>query len=146
MADELKQQNLANHTRLDPAFHYFLAPLFLFNIFVCAWQLYRHPGWFTGWLVFLAVAMMVLVFKVRIYPLKVQDRVIRIEERLRLLAVLPEPLRARIHELGESQLVALRFAADSELPELVNKTLDGNLPSKEIKKLIQSWRADHYRV
>jgi len=93
-----------------------------------------------------SLALLMLGFLVRINPLKVQDRVIRLEERLRLAALLPEPLRLRIPELTEPQLVALRFASDSEIPQLVEETLNANLTPKDTKKKIQNWRPDYFSV
>jgi hypothetical protein len=88
----------------------------------------------------------VIALKARLYPLKAQDRIIRMEERLRFASLLPGGLCSRIGELSESQLIALRFACDAELPGLVEKTLSGKLSSAEIKKAIVDWRADYFRV
>ncbi len=82
----------------------------------------------------------------RTYPLKVQDRVIRLEERLRLATVLPDGLRQRVPELSESQLIGLRFAPDDELPALVQRALNEKLPAKEIKTSIRNWRPDYWRL
>ena len=83
---------------------------------------------------------------IRVNALKVQDRVIRLEERPRLAAVLQEPLRSRVGDLRESQVVALRFASDAELPALVEKALNSNMKGGDIKKAIVTWRADNFRV
>ena len=141
-----KPQTFANHGRMHPPFHLFLAPVFIINIIVSVVWLVRAPGFLTVWNVVMALALIMLLVLVRTYPMKVQDRVIRLEERLRLQALLPEPMRARIPELSVDQLVGLRFASDTELPALVERTLRENLNRKQIKQAIVSWRADEWRV
>jgi hypothetical protein len=143
---ETKQQTYANHGRLDPWFHFFLAPIALIVLIASIVHLVRHPHPWGAVHVVLAFALFMLVFKVRSYPLKVQDRVIRLEERLRMATLLPEPVRSRINELDVRQLIALRFASDAEIPGLVERTLNENLTQKQIKQAIQNWRADNFRV
>jgi hypothetical protein len=145
MAD-VKPQSLANHTRLDPPFHLFLLPLGLVAIIVSVILLIRRPGIGSVLGVILAIGFVMIAAKARSYALKVQDRVIRLEERLRLSLLLPETLRPRIGELTESQLIALRFASDSELPVLARRALDEGLTGKQIKTSIESWRPDYFRV
>jgi len=141
-----KPQNLENHARIHPVFHLVLVPLFFINIVIAAVLVVRTPGWLTAWGVVMAVALFLLLILVRTNPMKVQDRVIRLEERLRLATLLPDPLRARIHELSERQIIALRFASDKEIAALVQKTFTEHLKPAEIKKAIAEWRADTFRL
>ena len=139
-------QNFANHVRLHPLFHFILFPIFFLNLVISIVVLVRKPDWLTAWGLVMSLALLGLLGLVRMYPLKVQDRVIRLEERLRLNSLLPDPLRTRIYELSEEQLVALRFASDKEVPAIVQKTLTEHLRLAEIKKAISEWRADYWRV
>ena len=146
MAEELPQ-TYANHTRFHPPFHYFLAPGALVLIVLTVVNVFRHYSQLDAWILLLtAILFFVAVFLVRSYPLKAQDRIIRLEERLRLQTVLSAALARRIPELTEAQLIALRFASDSELPALVDKALAAKMPAREIKKNIVAWRADTFRV
>ncbi len=143
---EKTSQTLANHVRLDPLFHLFLGPVSMITFIWMIVKLVRYPDLDHAALVVLALAGVVAVFKIRLYALKVQDRVIRLEERLRMTALLPEALHNRVSELTESQIVALRFASDTELSGLVESTLANNWKSGDIKKAIQVWRPDYFRV
>jgi hypothetical protein len=145
MADT-KQQSFEHHARLDPPFHFFLAPLLIIAIILSIISLVRHPGLHSTLWLLLAIALFLTAGKARSYALKVQDRVIRLEERLRLSMLLPESARPRIAELTESQLIGLRFASDAELPALAMRALNEGLTRKQIKSSIQSWRADTFRV
>jgi len=150
-----EQQNFANHGKIVPAFHFFLLPVLFVNLVSSAVFLYstaRH-GWGAVPLyhailsLILAIALIVLALLARIFALGVQDRVIRLEERLRYQQLLPDDLKPRINEFTIHQLVALRFASDAELHELARKVLDNKLNSrKAIKQMIKNWRADHQRI
>lgn len=144
---EPKPQAYANHTRWVPPYHFVAAPIFLLNF---AWAGYRAAGGFsadTAIGLLLAVGLMLVFFFSRTFALKAQDRVIRLEERLRMQAILPDDLKPRIEEFTTDQLIALRFAGDAELPGLARKVLDEKIEKqKPIKEAIQSWRPDHQRV
>ncbi len=138
-------QNYANHTRFDPPFHFFLLPVFALGLILSLIHFFYHlresdmrDNFHSFLLIVLAVAMLTLTFKVRLYALKVQDRIIRL--------VLSEPLRSRIPELTEGQLCGLRFASDAEVPKLVERALNEKLKRKDIKQSIQNWRPDYWRV
>jgi hypothetical protein len=142
----MKPQTFANHTRLDPLYHFFALPVFAICIIAAIIHFVMHPSLHSALLFVVSVAAAIAVVKLRTYPLKVQDRVIRLEERLRLISLLPEPLRSRIPELTEGQLVALRFASDAEVPKLAERALSEKLAPADIKKAIQNWRPDYWRV
>jgi hypothetical protein len=139
-------QSYANHARLDPAFHFFLAPLLIIAIILSIISVVRHPGLHSILWLLLAIALFLTAERARSYALKVQDRVIRLEERQRLSMLLPEAARPRIADLTEPQLIGLRFASDAELPTLAMRALKEGLSNKQIKTAIQSWRADTFRV
>ncbi|MFY9905783.1 MAG: DUF6526 family protein [Terriglobales bacterium] len=139
-------QNFSDHVRWDPLFHFFVLPVFVISLVGSFVHLYRRPGLHSAWMTIVMIAALVAIFKIRLYPLKVQDRVIRLEERLRLMTVLDATLRPRIAELSEAQLIALRFASDAELPALAARALNEKLGRVEIKKAIQEWRGDYWRV
>src|SRR5262249_12552540 len=116
---EIKTQSYASYKRRHLPFHFFVIPVLITNLIVVIVHLALHPGWTAAWLLIVSVAILVLAFLTRINPIKVQDRLIRLEERMRLTALLSESMRVRILELTERQLVALRFASDAEIPRLV---------------------------
>jgi hypothetical protein len=140
-------QTYANHVRLHPPFHFFLLPAALVLLILTIVNVVRHYDLLEAWILLLIGVMApVAILLIRINPLRVQDRLIRLEEQLRLEELLKEPLKSRVGELNESQLVALRFASDGEMASLVEKTLRDKLKSSEIKKAVVSWRADLFRV
>jgi hypothetical protein len=145
MADA--QQSFENHGRILPAYHYVAFPLFAINFFYAAYKAVTDPTVATVVGLGLSVALVLLFFVARVMALTVQDRVIRLEERLRLRAVLPADLHGRIDEFGVKQLVALRFAGDDELPALARRVLDEKIEDqKAIKKMVRNWRADYLRA
>jgi uncharacterized protein DUF6526 len=143
---ERKPQTLQNHGKLDPLFHFFLAPVSLIFLIGTIYQAVQNPGTSAYEHILVALWAFLLTFKVRIYSLKVQDRVIRLEERLRLAGLLAEPLKTKSAALTERQLIAIRFAPDAEVPALVQRTIAENLELKQIKQAIQTWRPDYWRV
>jgi hypothetical protein len=152
MAEKMPQ-TFANHTRFDPLFHFFLGPVFILALILALIHFFYHlphsnavHSLHNFLIVLLALALLLLALKTRLYALRVQDRIIRLEERLRLMQLLPDPLRSRIPELTEGQLVALRFASDAEIPKLVQRALTEKLSRADIKKAIQNWRPDYWRV
>ena len=140
------EQSFKNHARTDPMFHGFLFIGALILLGCTIYILVKQPTLLSGVRVFAVLWAIVLMFKVRLYALKVQDRVIRLEERLRLTQLLPDATRSRIAELSAPQLIALRFASDGEVAGLVQQTLDGKWDPKQIKGAVKVWRPDFFRV
>ncbi|RMH21608.1 MAG: hypothetical protein D6696_05415 [Acidobacteria bacterium] len=144
---ETKPQSFANHAKFVPLYHFVLLPLLLLNLGAAIWLLYKDPGLPSAVLLLTAAGLFLTAFYARVFPLGAQDRVIRLEERLRMADLLPEDLRHRIDELSACQMVALRFASDGELAELVRQVLDEGITNRtEIKKRIKTWRPDHCRL
>jgi hypothetical protein len=144
-----ESQSYQNHVRFDPVWHFFIAPAMLVNIIVSVYETIHHwpeqRALFLWW-VFLSIVLFMEVGRARQHSLIAQDRIIRLEEKLRFHALLPPDLLARSQTLSVRQIIALRFVADAELPEMVRRTLDENLTPKQIKQTIQSWRPDYLRV
>ncbi|MDQ2835489.1 MAG: DUF6526 family protein [Acidobacteriota bacterium] len=142
-------QSFKSHARFDPVFHFCIIPLLLLNLIfsiyvtVHTWPAYEHTHL---WWIVMAFVFILMAVRARQSALKAQDRVIRLEERLRLAALLPAGELGSMEQLSMGQLIALRFASDTELPALVRRTLSEKLGPKAIKESIVNWRADHYRV
>ncbi len=139
-------QSFKNHGRFDPPYHFFLTWIFLANVIISIVYAVHHLCFYSVWLVVLSIAAFLLRLQDAPYPLKVQDRVIRLEERLRLQALAPEEWHTQIYRLTEDQLIGLRFAADDEVVELAKQALEHNLNRKQIKERIKDWRPDNWRV
>lgn len=140
-------QSYANHARFIPAYHMVAGPILLVYFLWSAYRAVTAPGAETIITLFLSIALIIIFFFARIMALTVQDRVIRLEMRLRMRELLPPDLVARIPEFTHKQLVALRFASDAELPALARKVLDERLTDgKAIKQLVRDWQADTLRA
>ena len=145
----MDEQNLSNHRKFVPGYHYVAFGILVINLIWSLFRLVRPlvPPFDRLLNLAVAVALLLLAWYLRVFPLKAQDRVIRLEETLRLERLLPADLKPRVGDLRAGQLVALRFASDAELPELTRTVLDRGITSPdEIKKMVRSWRADHLRM
>jgi cell division protein FtsL len=144
----MAEQNFANHARWVPGFHFFVIPAMTLNF---GWSIFRWKVAGFSLDAFISVltaaALLLLMVYARNFALTVQNRVIRLEERMRLERLLPEDLKPRIGELTCGQLVAMRFACDAELPALARKVLTDKIQTgKAIKQMVQNWRADYLRA
>ena len=143
----MTEQNFENHPKMVPAYHYFTSALLLALL---VWSVARLVTDFSldrAMIVVLVIALLMALYWARVFPLGVQDRVIRLEEQLRMERVLPEDLKPRIPDLTTENLIALRFASDEELPDLTRRVLAGEVTElKAIKRAVKTWRADHQRV
>jgi hypothetical protein len=143
----MQEQSFKSHAKFVPAFHYFVVPVLLINVINSVIRAYHSFNYEHAFGVVLALALLTLAFVARTFALKVQDRVIRLEMRLRLRELLPADLQFRILDFRPGQLVAMRFASDAELPTLARKVLEENLTDqRSIKSQIQSWQPDHLRA
>src|SRR5436190_13729388 len=147
MAQASGTQNFSNHAKFVPLFHFVAVPILVANFGVAAWRAIRQPGWETTLAALVAAALVITIFLARVFALRVQDRVIRVEMRLRLRELLPPDLQPRVVEFTTPHLVALRFAGDRELPALARRVLDERLEDrKAIKQMVVDWQADHLRA
>jgi Family of unknown function (DUF6526) len=141
------QQTYSSHTRWYPLFHFVVMPLLLIVLVWNVVLLYQEPSWNQAVRVLFAVTVILLGLASRLMALKAQDRVIRLEERLRHQQLLSDELLAKATGLSVGQIIALRFAPDDELPSLIEKTLNGEFAgNKEIKMAVKNWRPDYHRV
>jgi hypothetical protein len=142
-----ESQNYKNHVRFHTPFHFFLFPVLLFHFLYTIVRCIQDFSFDRAEAVVVSVALIVMLFLLRLNPLRVQDRVIRLEENLRYQKLLPAGTALAAAELPIGKITALRFASDEELPELIKRVLQGELKkSAEIKSAIKNWRADKLRV
>jgi hypothetical protein len=148
-------QNFSNHRKFVPGFHLVTSGLLIINAVWGLYRIYRAVRWSHPPFnivddcveELVAIALFLLVWYIRSFPLIVQDRVIRLEMRTRLATLLPADLKGRVAELSSGQLIAMRFASDGELPSLTRDVLDKQIHDRDaIKKMIRDWQADHYRA
>jgi len=142
----MAEQSYKNHTRWLPAFHFFAVPVLTIHTALELLQLYANPSRTTAWAAVLAAAILTVAFLARTQALQAQNRLIRLEMRLRLQPLLPADLYARFNDLTVAQLVGLRFASDGEMTELVRTVLRDGTKQADIKKMIKDWQADYVRV
>lgn len=141
-----ESQNFKNHARLDPGFHFTLVPATLLVFIGAIGYVKRHPhDIFSWWLLAFVCCFIWAIFKIRLYALKNQDRIIRLEETLRMQRLCPD-VAVRISDLRTNQFTALRFCSDAELPALAKRALDEKLSNQDIKKAIKDWRGDYTRI
>jgi cell division protein FtsL len=140
-------QSYENHAKFVPLYHYVLLPLLLVNVLVTAYQAWRQPSLLAGWAIVTAVAFMGTALFARTFALKAQDRVIRLEERLRMRELLTPDQKAQVNDFSTDQLIALRFAGDAELPHLAATVRRDNIQRRDaIKKMVKHWRTDDCRM
>ena len=140
-------QTFENHARYVPLYHGALFGILTVNLVWSVIRIIRRPSVETGVALLMALAFLLLFYYARRFALTLQDRLIRLEMRLRLAKVLPADLSQLIGELTVSQLIGLRFASDEELPELIRKVLTGKITDRTaIKRMVRNWQADHLRV
>ncbi len=144
---EQEPQTYQNHARYFPAFHFVTLPLLLLYSIGTAYAAYSTRSLLAHLDLMLSIALILLALTARHMAVTVQDRVIRLEERLRMRALLPDDLLPRIEEFTVEQLVGIRFASDEELPALAREVLEKKIGDrKTIKQMVKRWRPDHQRA
>tara|TARA_B100000809_G_C15138398_1_gene531721 strand:+ start:606 stop:1043 length:438 start_codon:yes stop_codon:yes gene_type:complete len=143
---EKKPQNYENHAKFIPVFHYIALPLLLVNFFGALFRVTQEISFYTFNGVGLAISLIVVAVFTRLFALKAQDRVIRLEEQIRMQTFLPDALKAQVGRLTMGQIVALRFASDEELVDLTQDALDQNTSPNALKQAVKNWRPDYDRV
>ena len=140
-------QSFANHSRMVTGFHFVTGPLTLVYVVWSMWHAMSTRSLDAHFQMLGAFALLGIFWYTRSFPIKAQDRIIRLEEHLRLARILPDDLRGRIDELSARQLIAIRFASDADVSELVRWVLTEKITDiKLIKQRIKNWRPDHFRV
>ncbi len=140
-------QTYKTHAKFVPLFHYVALPILLVNILVSAYYAVRAPGLPSVWSLLMGVALFLGALFARVFALAAQDRVIRLEERMRMKELLPADLKGRIPEFTREQIIGLRFASDGELPELAATVLRDNIQKRDdVKKMVKNWRADDHQL
>ena len=143
---EKKPQNYENHAKFIPVFHYIALPLLLVNFFGALFRVTQEISFYTFNGVGLAISLIVVAVFTRLFALKAQDRVIRLEEQIRMQTFLPDALKVHVGRLTMGQIVALRFASDEELVDLTQDALDQNTSPNALKQAVKNWRPDYDRV
>jgi hypothetical protein len=140
-------QSYQSHAKFVPLYHFVTLPILLVNVLLMGWNVVGGPSLESAWALLMAIALFLAALFGRVFALKVQDRVIRLEERLRLRELLPAELKGRVNEFTAEQLIAIRFASDAEVADLAAVVLRENPAKRDaVKKLIKSWRADDARA
>lgn len=146
MSDKVPQ-NYANHRSFVPLYHFVVFGILAVNQIWAIVRVVKAPSWENGFGVILAFALLGIFFFARIFALKVQDRLIRLEMRLRLQQILPNDLKAQIPVLTPEQLIGLRFASDAEMADLVRDVRTNDIKDREtIKKKVKDWQGDYLRA
>ena len=140
-------QSYSNHVRWHPPFHFVLIPILTVHLIWCIVKLYKAPGFESAEALLLAIGLILMAFLARLSALRVQTRLIRLEEQLRFQRLLPADLAAKTGALPVGYIVALRFASDEELPVVAQQAVDGRFSKPgELKRVINKWRGDYLRV
>lgn len=140
-------QTFESHAKIVPGYHRWTTALLVLPTLYFGYRAVADFSVDRAIFFLFCVGVLLAALYARVFPLGVQDRLIRLEERTRMEKLLPADLRPRISEFTTKQLVALRFASDEELPELSRRVLEQGISDKnEIKRAIRSWRADHQRI